>query len=292
MKKISVVFILFLSAMLITGCTPGEDAKAGANSVKYTISNFVATYFENNTSIASEIVDRPSINYDASDFHNILSEDFHAKWNGTIEVLTDENQTIDINFDVSVSDVILFIDGIEVDSWSDSSKSITYEFTKGLHDIEIEYFNKWHTVGFNTSFTDHIEYTIAEANAQILPMLLSGPKLLYIGAYESADLYNDITVTLSESTSPVILFLSSYHAVNWDIINPHNVDIEGIVYSAYAPRPTFSSDELIPFIELQDLSYGYVDFTNPLADIFLLTGQLPDLYLGEYAMDMIEVPIP
>jgi hypothetical protein len=272
--------------------TEPTPATESTPPISVKIGKFSASYYNDGVFIDTETVARPAINYINSNFKNIPSDKFGATWAGDIEVLSDMPRTIDINFDVSWSDVSLTIDGSVVEAWSNSNKSISYTFSKGTHSIIVEYRNHWHTVGFNASFTNNIEYSTQDAIPLIQNLLVDAPVIVYLGAYEPSNLYNFIQVTLAPSSSSVILFLSSYAAANWIINNPNNVDIKGVVYSAYAPRPVVITNTPIPTIELETLHYGYNDFTAPTQDIITLTGAAPDYVGGQYSLGSVVISIP
>lgn len=258
------------------GCGVAEGA-----SEAVTVGPFQADYYRGETLVASEQVARPTINYPWSDFHGIDSEDFRAVWTGTVSAA--EAQTVDINFDVSWAEVTLTIDGVLVDDWEDSSKTIAYDLAPGPHDVLVEYTNNWHTTGFNVSFTTSPVLTNAEAQAALATIVATDPWIVYVGAYESDDLYNDIVLGLSGSAR-VLLFVSTYASVNWVLDVSESLDLVGVVYSAYGPGPTVESDPGLCLLEVENLSYGYDQFDEVTADIENLTGRAPDQMYGEYGL--------
>lgn len=256
-----------------------------------TIGPFTASYYNSTTFVASESVARPAINYAFANFHGISSSNFHAIWTGNIEVF-DAPQLIDMNFEVNWSDVSLFVDGVAINSWSNSNTIIQHEFSPGIHEVKIEYFNHWNTTGFDVSFTTNTMYSKVEAASIIAPQIDANTKIIYVGAYESADLYNNSTVTLSGVTGKVFLFLTSNDSINWIIQNPANVTITGIAYSSYSTVATVTADTAIPQFEIAGLAYGYTDFTAPSADITSLIGRGPDYLSGAYALTEAVISIP
>lgn len=256
-----------------------------------TVGPFTASYYNGTTFVASESVARPSIRYAWADFNGIDSPNFHAIWTGNIEVF-DTPKLIDMNFEVSWSDVSLFVDGVAIASWSNSNTTIQHEFSPGIHEVKIEYFNHWHTTGFDVSFTTNTMYTKADAISLIAPQIDANTKIIYVGAYESADLYNNSKVTLSSATGKVFLFLTSYSSINWIIQNPANVTITGIAYSSYSTGATVTADTAIPQFEIAWLAYGYTDFSAPSADITSLIGRAPDYLSGAYGLTEAVISIP
>lgn len=252
---------------------------------------FTVSYYNGTTFVASESVARPSINYAWADFNGIDSPNFHAIWTGNIEVF-DTPKLIDMNFEVSWSDVSLVVDGVAIASWSNSNTTIQHEFSPGIHEVKIEYFNHWHTTGFDVSFTTNTMYSKADAIGLMAPQIDANTKIIYVGAYESADLYNNSTVTLSSATGKVFLFLTSYSSINWIIKNPANVTITGIAYSSYSTGATVTADTAIPQFEIAGLAYGYTDFSAPSADITSLIGRAPDYLSGAYGLTGAVILLP
>ena len=289
-----------LATTLTTGSTNISASSSGitSNSAVVTVvphppkvGPFNAAYYSGTTLVTTESVARPSINYSYSDFHGIDSQNFHAIWTGNIEVF-DAPKTIDINFEVSWSDVSLLVDGVNIASWSNSNRSFSHEFSPGVHVITIEYYNHWHTTGFDVSFTTNTMYSKDEAKSLIAPQIDNNTKVVYVGCYESADLYNNSTVTLNGTAGKVFLFLSSYSAVNWVINNPNNVAITGIAYSSYSAVSTVTADNAIPTFEIAGFAYGYSDFSAPSADITYLIGRSPDYLNGAYGLTEAIIPGP
>jgi len=269
----------------------GGATNSGATDPETRVGPFTASYYNGTTFVASESVARPSINYSWSDFHGVDSPNFHAVWTGNIEVFN-ALKAIDINFDVSWSDVSLSVDGVQISSWSNSNRVIQHEFSPGIHEIVIVYYNHWHTTGFNVSFTSNAMYSKNEAIGLIAPQIDGNTQVIYVGCYESGDLYNNTTVTLDHTAGKVFLFLSSYDSLNWVIQNPHNLTITGIAYSSYSTVSTVTADKTVPIFEIAGLAYGYSDFSAPSADINYLIGRGPDYSYGAYGLTQATISIP
>lgn len=263
---------------------------AQSMGIDFKVGPFTADYYDGVTLVASESVVRPSINYSYANFHGIDSPNFHATWTGNLEVFR-VPKLIDINFAVSWSDVSLYIDGVGI-TWSNSNRVIQHEFTPGIHEIKIVYDNNWHTTGFDVSFTTNTLYTKAQAATLIAPRIDANTQVIYVGAYESGDLYNSSTVTLENTASKVFLFLSSYNTTNWIINNPHDVTITGIAYSSYTTTSTVTAGRSSPTFEIQGLAYGYSDFSAPITDIQYLIGRVPDYTTGSYALTQTTISVP
>ena len=293
MNKILYLWISLLLVVGLSACGDGGSSTTPTTSLNasdLSVGPFTASYYDNATFVASESVGRPSINYSYSNFHAIDSLNFHAIWSGNIAV--NAPKVIDINFDVSWSDVSLTIDGVNISSWSNSNRVIQHEFSPGVHEIVIEYFNHWHTTGFNVSFTTNAMYTKTESVSLIAPLVDTNTQIIYVGAYESGDLHNNSTVTLESTASNVFLFLSSYDSMNWVIDNPHGINITGIAYSSYSTVSSVTADMNIPTFEISGLAYGYSDFSAPTADISYLIGRAQDYSFGIYSLTNAIISVP
>jgi len=249
---------------------------------------FLAEYYNVDTLVASETVDKPAVNYSYADFHAIDSYSFVATWKGKLEIL-DVPQLIDFSFDVSRSEVSFSIDGVKTAAWVDSQRVVTRYLQPGLHDIEIHYKNNWHTTTFNVNFSNHRIFEKNELAAKIAPLIDASTQVIYVGAYESANFYNKSMISLDNTATKVFLFVSSYSAIDWRIANPNGVNIAGIVYSGFAPGSSVDAPTSIPTFDLKNLAYGYSDFSAPSADIAAMIGRAPDLAQGEYALSILSV---
>lgn len=212
----------------------------------------------------TETVKRPSINYSWSKFHDIDAYNFYGTWEGEIDV-PEDGHAFNVNFDVSWSDVQFYVNGELISEWENSQKSIPMELAKGTHKVNIELHNHWHTAGFNVSFTDYIRLDDRSELRSIASTDFEATEALYAGVYEASssgpdDVYNEIRLTLPETSSGLVLYLGSYHAINWVISNPGEVEIVGVILSSYAPGSTistFSGVSDFPVYELPHFSGNY-----------------------------------
>lgn len=277
-------------------CSVPVGATSGNKNVKaifakndgIAVSPFSAKYYSGIRLVASEEVPVPSIKYVWSDFNGIESYDFNATWEGYIDVAQD-SKTIDIEFSLSWSDVVLTIDDVVVSQWSNEPQTIPYEFTRGRHSIKIQYANNWHTTNFKVAFKDNPKYTISEM-ASTLPSLVDGStNVVYVGSYEALNLKNDIHVSLAGLAGPVFLFFTSYNAVNWVIDNPDNLQIVGVGYNSYMPATTVETQGSVPFYEISDFQVenGWSDAALPRNDIRTMIGRSPNTVRTNYSWDNV-----
>ncbi len=191
---------------------------------------FLATYYDESYStteyIATERVERPSMNYVWDDLLNINSEDFYAVWTG--ELQADGATTIDITVDYSWSDVSIYIDDNLV---LQDRERVSVDLADGSHSVRVELHNNWHTVGFN------VDFSVSQSRQELEPMMIQSEDFKAVMVYEagSANRHdNVIEVEIGPGETPVFILLSSYAGINWQIINPTQREIEGIVVCSFS----------------------------------------------------------
>lgn len=250
---------------------------------------YKASYFNGKKFVSSEIVDAISIHYPYSEFKGIPSSSFRATWETDIEAK--EEKTLILSVSVSWSSVSVFVNDEKLVGWANNSKELPIKVSKGVHRIKLEYSNNWHTVNFNASFSVHPKVMVTDATQQISPLVKGNTKTIYIGAYEAKNIYNQVVVSIKNSKYPIILFLSSYEAINWKIENPSRVSIKGIFFDSYDPGSTIVvNGEKTKIYRLVGLPYAYESFEAPSAIIQKATGIIPAYTYGEYALTQVEVP--
>ena len=174
-----------------------------------------------------------AINYAYSEFHEIDSPNFGAYWVGKLNFDSDVKKQIDISQRWAHSRII--IDGKLVFDKANESASLTYDFSAGEHVIEVEHFNNWHTVEFKVTVTDVVSYTTEDAIAAYFQQnKLEAAEVYYVGVYESSAQDVTIHVDLPETKKPAVLWLDSYHAVDWILDGPSG-GIYAVVLSSYSP---------------------------------------------------------
>ncbi|BCE02673.1 cellulose binding domain-containing protein [Marinicellulosiphila megalodicopiae] len=240
----------------------------------FTLSKFDVKYFAENdglqsgqgtdgfdpaitqTLIAQDVVDYMAIDYSYSNFHNIDSHEFYASWEGVINV-ADASLPIDMNIDVSWSNINVYLDGQLIESYFGHKKRIELNLSEGEHDIRLDYHNHWHTSGINVTFTQN-ENTTAEEVAELLTQFdAKNAKIVTVAGYESSDLYNEINITVNYTAQPVILFLSTYHSLNYVLDIADNANIQAVFVNSYAPTSSVSGIDSNKIFYSNDLEYAY-----------------------------------
>lgn len=285
-KKFGLYIFILLALIGVSGC----DLSLVEKDVK--IGPFNASYYSKTKTepIFEELVEIPSLNYAFDKFHGIDSKEFRAEWVGDIEVYKSE-KIINIGFDVSRADVSLYVDEKLVESWSKSNKTISVNLAKGTHKIKIKYKNNWHTVGFNTSFSSYPTLNIESAKKLLAKDISDSAKIVYIGAYESADTYNKIFVSMKKIDIPIVLILSSNNAANWIIDSEMLPNLEAILVGSRNGSSTVKNiDSKVSIFSLKDLANEYKSYRKVKMDIKRMLDREPDYLFGEYSMASVVIP--
>jgi len=250
----------------------------------FQLTSFNADYYGGSRLFHSETVSRPSINYAWSDFHNISSEDFSAVWIGTLSIYG-SIQSVDIAFAFGWGTAQLLIDGKEQNIDGSEKRDVTYALSVGTHQVKITYNNDWHTVQFNTQLESPPRqwFTTADAHVEISHLIQSNTGIIHVDAYESSDVYNDISLIVELSLcsfQSVFLVLSIYSSANWVIetLN-HQMDIVGIAYASYEPATTVTVLQQVPTFAISDMS-----LEANSTGIIELIGRAPDELYYDYSM--------
>ncbi len=190
--------------------------------------------------IASEEVPKVNVNYPWDKFHGIKSEDFGGYWVGNF--VYEDTKDMSINISQSWSKTRIIIDNMVIYEGGNNLE-IPFKFTKGKHKIEVEYVNNWHTTNFVVSIKEKEKvYTATDIREELKKHTSQDSKVVLVGAYNSKNKNNEITLKIAKSPTPIILLLNSYDSIQWNIKNPYNVKIEAIVYSAYKPGVEIKGD--------------------------------------------------
>ena len=238
--------------------------------------------------VSQETTDRIAINYAFDDLDGINANNFYGVWEGSIEVL--EASTIDINFDYSNSDLDFNIDGAVSQEWINGNKTLRVTVNEGSHSIQAKFHNHWQVASLNVTFTQHtIIATSSEAASALAPKIAGNTKILYVGASESSDFFNELTIELPDYSGNILLFVSSYQSLNIIIDNPFATTISAVVVNSYNPISSVTGHDA-PVYHVKDLDYGYSDFTGPRGDINVMTGRNPDYETGGYSIESVVIP--
>jgi len=228
--------MLLLAFCIFFAVANANDAQKWASEItagKQTpTGKFLAFYLNKDDSknvVFSETVENINLNFAYDEFHKIPSEKFIAYWVGNFDFKQDVQKMILADF--SWANLRIAVDGEQIfDSENAGSKALVHKFNKGRHKIEVWFVNNWHTTSLLVDFKDEPKfYKQSEVVAQ-----LKGQKFdIWLAAvYDSDAQDNKVVVTLNKSQKPLVVMLSSYRAVRWEVSNPHgNKILAALVYN-------------------------------------------------------------
>ena len=225
-------------------------------------SGFRAFYFDRNHPgkvVFQEDVDSIAIKYASDEFHRIDSGSFGAYWVGKLHF--DSETTKQISVSQSWAKSRIWIDGVVVFENSNDRKPIMHTFAPGDHVIEVEFINNWHTVEYKVTVQDEVENLTEEQLATRLKAhegKFAG--VYYVGLYESARKDTSVDVRVPPTDAPVILWLTSYEAIDWNILSLH-------------PRSTVIVSSYAPGSRVRGLESGDIRYTEAPWGIYRATAQ-------------------
>lgn len=252
--------MLLLAFCVFLACANANDAQKWASEIttgkQIPTGKFLAFYLNKDDSknvVFSETVENINLNFAYDEFHKIPSEKFIAYWVGNFDFKQDVQQMILTDF--SWANLRISVDGEQIfDSENAGSKALMHKFNKGRHKIEVWFVNNWHTTSLLVDFKDEPKfYKQSEVVAK-----LKGQKFdIWLAVvYESGTQDNKIRVTLDKSQKPLVVMLSSYRAVRWEMSNPHGNKILAVL--VFNPKSSIDLKENVYFMD----DYGYDEDTE------------------------------
>lgn len=156
--------------------------------------------------------------------HGIIPENFGAFWIGNIAL--EKDKEMEINVDQGNSATRILIDDEVVTGRTISLK-------KGLHKVEIEHVNNWHTYDFSFSLSEPQPLlAYEELKEQLESILPRRVHTAYVGVYDSKSYDNSITLEVQKLGKPIFLILASSKAINWVIKGPGAKDVKALLVSS------------------------------------------------------------
>lgn len=164
------------------------------------------------------------------DYPFLFKENSSGYWTGILEFTQAVSKTIDIF--QGEGETELLIDDQVIWSGRDSSISIPFEFSAGIHKIEL----KTRNVGPQaTTFLATINDPVVQIERSALTSILRsypGAELHYCGVTGSSSPDGTVKLDLGMLVKPTILILSSSNAVVWEFLQGLSAHIPAIVVSS------------------------------------------------------------
>lgn len=249
--------LLFVASLALFNCAAPSDARSPAGEIdtsghktgswanrlnpsgKVPKQGFKAVYFDRKNLSRppiTETVDSIAIKYAWAHFHQIDSSNFAGYWVGQLNFR--EATLKQITVSQSRANSRILIDG-DVVFEGGESKSFDHEFSRGSHIVEVEYINNWHTTEFKVTIGDAVgDSSPKEVLSYLRDNTSKNVGLNYVGIYESGSSDTHVNLSVPRSGKPLVLWLSSYEAVDWNISASDRV--EAVVMSSYAPGSRLS----------------------------------------------------
>jgi len=200
---------------------------------------FKAVYFDRKNldrNPITETVASIAIKYPWAEFHGIDSRNFAGYWVGHLNV--DQVTTKQFTVSQSWAKARILVDG-EVVFEGGGNKNFTHELTAGRHTVEVEYTNNWHTTEFKVTIGDVTrESSLDEVSSYLRENASENARMHYVGIYESRSSDTRVNLSVPRSGEPLVLWLSTYEAVDWNISALD--EVEAVVVSSYAPGSRLS----------------------------------------------------
>ena len=231
--------------------------------------------------------------------HGIIPENFGAFWIGNIALETDKVMEINIDQSNSVSRVL-------IDDNVVTGRTISLK--KGLHKVEIEHVNNWHTYDFCFSLSEPQPLlAYEELKEQLEDILPRRVHTAYVGVSDSKNYDNSINLEIQKLDKPIFLILASSKAINWVIKGPGAKDVKALlVWSAKSQSkikgnikqdtpifhfPMWNTYQLESKCECQGKYYcSSKDLFDTIDYIETVTGQTLNSFTGDYNEKSFIVP--
>lgn len=278
--------ILLLVSLSLIGCGSLKGYKEKSKIPK---STFVAKYYDGENFIDSEAVDRISIHYAYNKLHRINSQSFRAVWEGEINGGAN-GKNITMSFYDSHAKRSVYVDNKEMTAWGSSNKHTSEFIEPRVHKFRIDFSNGWHTTNFTASFDD---YPVVDKNG-LKNMFMDGidplTKVAYVGAYESDDIYNRVTISIPKLKSPIVIFLSSNNGINWIIDNPYKTNVSHIVINERGGTSITNNQENTKTYALSNFRGNYENYSSTASTIKEITGLGVSYTYGRYGLTKVNIP--
>jgi hypothetical protein len=163
---------------------------------------------------------------------SVQSESFGAYWIGSFTIPTETK--LDLHVTQSWAHTRVILDGREVYNKEnqDVGEPILLLLSAGTHTMEVEYTNNWHTTSISVNLLDGAFAPLSQD--EIARRLPAGAEQWTAAVYESGAQDKRIVLKSAPGAQgPVVLNLSSYDSVNWDL-SGMNTPIAAVVVSGFS----------------------------------------------------------
>ncbi len=182
-------------------------------------------------------VDLGNNNYEKnnqSTFHGIDARNLGVYVIGYLEFREDTEKDITVNWGHWSKVKVKIDDNIIV-----GSCIVKYPFTKGKHLVEVLYKNNLNPMNWAKFYlkiqNPDVNFSRKEISKELSNLSLKKPKIWYASAYSSTDGYQNFKITLKRSDEPVVLFVSTYEILHFDVYGADQANLKAVILSSYSP---------------------------------------------------------
>lgn len=123
-----------------------------------------------------------------------------------------------------------------------------------------------------------------ELAAVLQQLMTDQTAVIYASANHPQDKYGNINVTFEATQYPVILFLSTFEGMGWDIDIPDDVEVAAIVANANMAPPKVTVNQDVPIYQYSFLTAESNELSDDAIHIENMIGTEPHLYYGNEAI--------
>jgi hypothetical protein len=215
--------------------------------------NAFRSYFFNvktfKTFVTPTVTERPYFSYPQDRLGGWAIDDhlLGAYWIGKFTFDKETSLKIDVS-DPQWDVVRVYVNGIEITP-SKNELEYVHRFSKGTHNIEIEYQTNWHAGTFTARLADEDEKYFSYEEALTEAYKVAGPaaQLVKQDAYSSEDqISGELSFSVVSTKTPKIVVLSSYDPVFWKTTSLKDRGVKAIVVASYAGASDVDNPGTIP----------------------------------------------
>ncbi len=222
--------------------------------------------------------------FDYDDFLGIPSEKFNAYWVGVLKV--PKSEFYNVQFNKSWSGGRVSIDRHVITEKGSHNETQKVFLPKGNHIIEVEYSNGLHGTNVQVIVKPLSQIKQPQDPTDFLADIKRQyPNVVALSAGAHEPNQQAIVLDIPKSVAPLVLYLGSYETVKWQINNPNNSKIVGVVYGSYEKG---SEVQGIAQDKVVNIGRKYGSYKNNLKDHCLSKKNKISSFYDDYGIKVIE----
>lgn len=212
------------------------------------VNNYRVLYFDSknpNDIVREDIVPYPAAKYEYKNKHFARNHDIPAKrfgalWVGKVVFEKDITKLISVQV-INSAEYRIIVDGYELAKGKNSEVNFPFLFTKGEHQIEVEYLSHYDYVNIMVSIKDQYQSLGNSKKIKETFQRYGDYYLFYVGAYYAANFDMSTGIDLKKNyDKPIVLILNSNSSINWTL-HTHDNQIKALFISGDHNRGSFVS---------------------------------------------------